>query len=361
MGDSELKHKQLTAPVAHFKVLNEEEGIVEAIVSVFGNVDYAKERVMPGAFKKSLERKLPKGVWSHDWSRPIGKTLEAEELLAGDSRLPDSIKHLGGLYIKGQLNLDVQDGKDALSHLKFGSIDEFSFGYDVVQSAPAKDVPGIRDLKELEIFEWSPVLVGCNPATALIGVKDFKAEYLGEYAEADMTWAALRALNDDLFYWVIYDCLFPYDDKPMEERMATLEGALNEFAQLAIAFCRRAIVSGMDAEEMKSAVRSLWKSKRAECAQTQTKDHDSGEAPASLPFEDQLKTALAAVQGCIARAKEIQDLRAEEGRQLSEERQAQILEVKSAVEALEAGFRTKVDEAALMNLRAEFLGLELAQ
>lgn len=150
---------------------DEPDGTVEAIVSVFNNVDRAGEKVLPGYFAKSLAEKLPKGVWMHDWTRPIAVTDDAKELLPGDPLLPENLKQLGGLYVKGRLNLDVQDGRDALSHLKFGSVDEFSFGYSNTKTAYDENT-GVRELIEGDIFEWSPVLVGCNPATALLSAKN---------------------------------------------------------------------------------------------------------------------------------------------------------------------------------------------
>src|SRR5262245_63868269 len=91
-------------PLAECKA-DAEQGTVEAIVSVFSNVDAGNERVLPGFFKSSLQRKLPKGVWMHDWKTPVAKTLEARELMPGDPLLPATIKDYGGLYIKGQFNL----------------------------------------------------------------------------------------------------------------------------------------------------------------------------------------------------------------------------------------------------------------
>ena len=58
----ELERKQFAA-----NVQPGDAGEITALVSVFGNVDHANERVMPGAFKGSLERRTPKGVWAHDW------------------------------------------------------------------------------------------------------------------------------------------------------------------------------------------------------------------------------------------------------------------------------------------------------
>jgi HK97 family phage prohead protease len=147
-----------------------DEGIVEAIVSVFSNVDRQQECIRPGFFKESLARKLPKGVWSHQWDMPIAKTLEARELEPGDSLLPPPIAHLGGLFVKGQFNLETTAGREVFSNIKFGIIDEFSIGYEVTEDALDKK-SGVRELISGTLFEWSPVLVGANPETQLLSVK----------------------------------------------------------------------------------------------------------------------------------------------------------------------------------------------
>ncbi len=137
-------------------VTSGDQGEITAIVSCY-SVDHAGEKVMPGAFKASLSKKLPKGVWAHKWDTPVAKTLEARETDAG-------------LVIRGKFNLDTQAGREAYSNIKFGIIDEFSIGYRIVKESRDKE-KGIRNLDELEIFEWSPVLVGLNPDTQLLSIK----------------------------------------------------------------------------------------------------------------------------------------------------------------------------------------------
>lgn len=159
------EHKSLAASV---KAASEGEGIVEAVVSVFGNIDSYGERVMPGAFTKSLERKLPVGVLAHDWSNPIATTLEVRELEAGDPLLPDNAREHGGLWIKGQFFQDIHDSWEAYKKIARGLFREFSIGYNVVSDGWNE---GVRELNELELHEWSPVLVGANPATSLLGIK----------------------------------------------------------------------------------------------------------------------------------------------------------------------------------------------
>jgi len=162
------------------------DGTIEAVVSVFGNTDRGKEVVKHGAFAKSISRKLPKGVWSHDWTQPVAKTLEARELSPGDPLLPTAISAFGGLYVKGQFNLETQAGAEAYSNIKFGIIDEFSIGYTVVKDS-VDEKSSVRELHEVDLFEWSPVLVGMNDATQLLSIKSDSgapALRLAEHSEA---------------------------------------------------------------------------------------------------------------------------------------------------------------------------------
>lgn len=138
---------------------SQDNGIIEAYVSIFGNVDSDGDIIVRGAFLESLAKKLPKGVWSHNWDMPVAITLEAHE----DDK---------GLYIKGQFNLETQRGKEAYSDLKFGTIDEFSIGFRVLDWE--YDDAGHRIIKKVRLYEWSPVLAGANPDTELIDIKAFK-------------------------------------------------------------------------------------------------------------------------------------------------------------------------------------------
>jgi len=142
---------------AEYKV--KERGIIEAYVSIFNNVDSQNERILPGAFKDSLKRKLPKGVWMHNWEKPIATTISAVE----DEK---------GLKIVGKLILTVQQAKEAYELMKEGVIDEFSIGYKVEEDEIDKN--GVRNLKKLTLYEWSPVLVGANDQTELISIKSLE-------------------------------------------------------------------------------------------------------------------------------------------------------------------------------------------
>ena len=150
-------------------------GVVDAVVSVFNNIDTVGDRILPGAFAKSIARKGPKIVWMHDWGAPVGKTLDAKELMPGDTELPPEIRELGGLRLKMQFNLETQRGREAFSDIKAGIIDEFSIGFSIDKE---HDAGGVREIEEVTLYEASPVLYGANPETRLIGTKSGLNEHV---------------------------------------------------------------------------------------------------------------------------------------------------------------------------------------
>lgn len=154
-----LCHKSFPVSV---KAVDGEPGVFEAIVSVFGNIDRGGDRVLPGAFKNTLAtRGLPPILWSHNFGDPpVGVALDAKETDEG-------------LWIKGALFVDDETNDPYVRRintgLKRGAIKEFSFAYRIVDSAEiVEDGERVNELKELELWEVSPVVVGMNPATRLV-------------------------------------------------------------------------------------------------------------------------------------------------------------------------------------------------
>lgn len=347
-----LKTKALK--IAAFKALDT-AGEAEIIVNVFGLVDSYKERTMPGCFAKSIKKKMPKGVWMHDWSRPVAKTLEAEELQPGDDRLPPEIKAYGGLLVKVAFNMKVQDGIDAYNHLDFGSVDEFSISYFEVTTKKAKD--GILDLVELDLVEWSPVLLGACPNTTLLGIKApqpggaalrLKSEYLGAYAESSACMSAIYSLCDRLFWYCLYDCVYD-DDTTVEERIGMASAGFDEFRDISVKIMR-AIMSASDgAEKAADAADSI----RLLTPNPDTTTTKAQRACAS--FESQVSTVLAAVKSCIERGGQISALRAKDGRSFSEARRAELQEVASSLEALVKQTQPLASEKERIALEAEIL------
>jgi len=153
--------------------LDELQGIVECFVAGIGNKDSVGDIVVTGAFAKSLTRRKPRVVWAHSWNDPIGKVLEMYEVPAGDSRLPAKMRNagIGGLYAKVQFNLQSEKGKEAFASVAFfGEEQEWSIGYKTINGA-FDTAQQANVLREVELYEVSPVLHGANQLTGTISVK----------------------------------------------------------------------------------------------------------------------------------------------------------------------------------------------
>lgn len=166
-----MEHKSFALTELKAIETDDEPGTFEAIVAVFNNVDHGGDRMIPGAFTRTLEeRGLPPVVWSHMWDvPPIGVVKEAVETDEG-------------LQIKGRLFVG-KDEDHAIARQVYAAmraqdgngvapLREFSFGYETRGSKTVEeDGEEIRELTDVELFEVGPTLVGMNPATRLIGAK----------------------------------------------------------------------------------------------------------------------------------------------------------------------------------------------
>jgi phage prohead protease, HK97 family len=152
------------------KDFDDEKGIVRGYLSTFNNVDEGGDRVLPGAFKRTLQNKyeykktnnkryIMPLLWQHDPNTPIGGYTEAKE---------DNI----GLFVELELDLDVQKGKEAYSALKKGYVFQQSIGYDSLQSENTKvDGQWVRDLIEVRLWEGSIVVFPMNLEAVVTDVK----------------------------------------------------------------------------------------------------------------------------------------------------------------------------------------------
>lgn len=165
------------------------EGIVEAIVSVFGVVDWYNDVIQPGAFAKTITERLGDMVVldNHRTSSTldvIGSIMEAREV--GREDLPSEVQSqypeaTGGLYVKLSLDLDTPEGLGIFKRLKKGTIRKYSIGFNIVKSS-AKKFKVVRDgierevlgrlITEIKLWEVSPVIFAANEATATVAVKN---------------------------------------------------------------------------------------------------------------------------------------------------------------------------------------------
>ena len=152
--------------------IDKAQGIVECFVAAIGNKDSVGDIIVPGAFDASLKRRKPRVVWGHNWNEPIGKVLDIIEVPPRDPRLPEKMRlaGVGGLYARVQFNMNSQRGKEAFANVSFfGEEQEWSIGYKTLD-ADYDSQHQANVLKEVELYEVSPVLHGANQLLSLIHI-----------------------------------------------------------------------------------------------------------------------------------------------------------------------------------------------
>ena len=170
-----LEHKSFPFEVSSVDL---ETGVFEGYASVFGVVDDYDDVVEPGAFIKTIQERADqvKVCWMHQSDNPIGVPLAMEEHSREQMpaalllRNPDAT---GGLFVRARISRTAQ-GEDALTLLRDGVVDQLSIGYDAIKADYDK-VEGakgrIRRLREVRLWEFSPVTWAANEAAWITGVK----------------------------------------------------------------------------------------------------------------------------------------------------------------------------------------------
>ena len=137
--------------------------------SIFGNEDLGGDVVMPGAFSRTLAAHksagtLPQMFWMHDPSRVCGKWLDMSE-------------DESGLKVKGVL-ADTPLGNEIHTLLTMEAVRGLSIGYRTIEDDWTKD--GTRLIKEVELWEVSPVSLPMNPLAQVAHAKS-QLSQAGEY------------------------------------------------------------------------------------------------------------------------------------------------------------------------------------
>lgn len=191
--------------------VDSDKGIVEHIVSVIGNVDLGGDRILPGAFTKTITERGPKVrvLDQHNTQsirNVVGRPLSMREIARDE--LPSELIALfpmasGGLLVQTQFAMETQAGRDTFELIRGGFVDEYSIGYDALDvDFEEIEVDGetinVRNLRSIRLWEYSPVIWGMNPATVTVGVKEAKpvpAMQNFPLAGRDREWASADAIK----------------------------------------------------------------------------------------------------------------------------------------------------------------------
>jgi len=156
-----------------------DEGKFKGWGSTFGGKpDSYGDVVVKGAFKETLENGGRNGtgiamLYQHNSYEPIGVWTVMEE-------------RDKGLWVEGELDLNVQRAKETHSLLRKGAMRGLSIGYDLPRNPDgSRDTDAveyleqpngqyIRLLKKINLWEVSPVTFPANIRATITSVKDFE-------------------------------------------------------------------------------------------------------------------------------------------------------------------------------------------
>ena len=178
--------KNIGGQITSFKQLDRggiPVGIVEGYIATW-DVDRGNDQFRPGAFQEHLAelRQQNRAIRLKDMhGRAVG--IFPIENVKEDSR---------GLFGIGEINLEVQQGKELYSLVKQGAMTDFSIGFT------AKEVEfenGIRIIMKSKVWEGSVVDEPMNPYANITDVKtvNSRANLPKEYAPQTMKWDSTAA------------------------------------------------------------------------------------------------------------------------------------------------------------------------
>jgi len=152
------------------KEINEEEGTFIGYGSAFRKTpDSYGDIVDSGAFKKTIKEGKGRIVhlFNHNVNEPIGKPDELSE---------DET----GLLVKGRLSLGVQRAREVLALMKDGVLTQMSIGYQTIKE---EMIDGVRHLKEIKLYDVSPVVFAADNEALITSVKEMEFKpYPNEHA-----------------------------------------------------------------------------------------------------------------------------------------------------------------------------------
>lgn len=176
-----MKTKQMNVPF-EIKEFTESDDhkfyFIKGYGSVFNNVDLGGDIVLNGAFEESLKKRMPKFVYQHKITEPIGvwdKAFEDEN----------------GLYLSGRMPKENSRVKDIATLINMGAFGGLSIGYSVKDFE--REGENLK-LKKLDLWEVSLVTLPMNPQARIADFKGATTFQDLPLADRGRAWDSNRAI-----------------------------------------------------------------------------------------------------------------------------------------------------------------------
>lgn len=134
-------------------------GVIKGHMATW-DLDRGLDRFVPGTFLESLERHRRD-------NRPI-RLKDHHGRTIGGFPIETVVEDEKGLFGVGEINLEVQQGREAFALAKQGVLTDFSIGFSSIEDSVEN---GVRVIRKAEVWESSIVDEPMNPAAKITEVK----------------------------------------------------------------------------------------------------------------------------------------------------------------------------------------------
>ena len=144
----------------HRKFPARETVLFSGYAATFNTIDATGDVIVPGAFAKTLREKGLSGIpmlWQHGRNSldPVGQWTHMRE----DAH---------GLFVEGQLHMDLTGAQGRLTLPRTGAVSGLSVRFSVPNGGAEWDEKiSVRKLKEVDLWEISPVTWPANPSAKI--------------------------------------------------------------------------------------------------------------------------------------------------------------------------------------------------
>lgn len=181
-------------------------GIVEGYIATWdidrGDYSGIKDQFTRGAFADSISSHKEK-------NRPI-RLKDHHGRTVGGFPIEKVFEDERGLFGVGEINLDVQQGREAFALAKQGVLSDFSIGFSINESN-LDEQEGIRTITMATIWEGSIVDEPMNPHANIVAVKALKKSDINEvkeFTERDLEKALIKsgAFSKEAAKFIVSKC-----------------------------------------------------------------------------------------------------------------------------------------------------------